>query len=99
MRLFCGAEGNPSANGATLDVYPDQFQFLIAGANALSITDGMLDCSGMTTPTEIKVNMYSQATIPALDADGKFAFWWDTDDNKLYLIARNNGTTKSVELA
>ena len=64
----------------------------------LKLTDGLLDMSDMTAPSEIKMKMYSQATQPTLDADGKFAMWEDTDNSKLYFLARNNGTTKAVEL-
>lgn len=48
---------------------------------------------------EIKINLYVQSTMPSLDADGKFALWEDSGDNSLYFIARNNGTTKAVQLS
>lgn len=69
------------------------------GTNDLvSFSDNLLDLSGGTGPSEIKLKMYAQDTQPTLDSDGKVALWNKTDDNKLFFLARNNSTTKIVEL-
>ena len=93
--------GNDGAGGMFLKVKSgEKFQFAIeGGSNFTELSDGLLDLSLMTTPSEIKMNLFSQAAEPVLDADGKFAFWEDTNDGlKLRLIARNNSITKSVVL-
>lgn len=40
---------------------------------------------------------YSQTTEPSL-LSNDFAFWYDSDDNKYYLVVDFNGTQKKVEL-
>ena len=87
------------------------WNFLVGGASAMSLsttqaslfglnlvlTDNSADFSNGASESFIKMKMYSQAGEPSLDADGKFAIWENSSDNSLYIIARNNGTTKKIQ--
>lgn len=44
------------------------------------------------------INYYSQAAQPTLTFNGEIAIWHDTDDNKIYLVARGNAGDKAHEL-
>jgi len=47
-----------------------------------------------------KIKSYEQSTEPVLDLYEKYAFWRDTDDNKVYLVyLRADSTQVKVELA
>jgi len=83
-------------NAATVNIELDDAALIVTGAPTGDIG---LDLSGMDNASIIKVKLYQQSGAPSLNADGEFAFWWDTDDDSLRLIARNNGTTKTVELS
>lgn len=85
---------------ATIKIKATQALKINDETNDISLlSDGLLDMSGMTTPSEIKLRMYAQDSQPTLDADGKMALWNKTDTNQLFLLARNNATTKRVEIS
>jgi len=44
------------------------------------------------------IRYYSQSAQPTHDENGELVIWHDTDDNKIYLVARGNGGDKKVEL-
>jgi len=56
------------------------------------------DSAANTKRGPFAIRYYSQAAQPALVDNGEVVIWHDTDDNKIYLVARGNGGDKAHEL-
>ena len=83
-------------NTATTSIILDDANYQVTGAPTGNVG---VDLSGMDNPSIIKLKMYSQASQPTLGADGELALWSQTPSNRLFLLARNNSTTKAVEIS